>query len=395
MQILKVWDSEYPWDVRAEKVSKALTARGHEVHMVARNRDGRALRESLDECVVHRMRPLRFLGAPLDRAAQFPAFFNPRWTGLIRRTAREHSVQVILVRDLPLALAAIRVGRQIGVPVILDMAENYPAMIRDLWTTSSTTFGDALVRNPRLVEMVEHAVLRRIDHVLVVVEESRERLLSLGVPEERVSVVSNTPTLERIAGHPQGEDGSGPQLRLTYLGLMEEARGVGMAIEAVAIARDNGCDVTLDLIGDGRSLDAFRSKAQQLGLDDTVVRFKGFVPYEDALQEVARADAGLIPHYANESWETTIPNKLFDYMSLGLPVISSSVSPVARLLGETGAGAVFDDRDPEDMARVIVSLTDEERRTAMGRAGRDAIRSRYHWEKDAERLERALERVVS
>ena len=47
MNILKVWDGEYPWDVRTEKVCRALTSRGHSVHMVARNRDGRVLREKL------------------------------------------------------------------------------------------------------------------------------------------------------------------------------------------------------------------------------------------------------------------------------------------------------------------------------------------------------------
>lgn len=403
MQILKVWDSEYPWDVRAEKVCAALTGFGHEVHMVARNRDRRSLQEVLDECVVHRMRPLRTLGGSLDRASQFPAFFNPRWTGLMRRTARAQGVQVILVRDLPLAPAAVRVGREIGVPVVLDMAENYPAMIRDLWTTKSTRFGDFVVRNPRLVEWVERSVLRQIDHVIVVVEESRDRLIRLGVPEDRITVVSNTPSLARVdqGGAPLAsalpgdvEGVSGP-LRVVYLGLMEEARGVGTAIEAVAMALRQEVPVQLELIGDGRSLEAFRQKASELGLTEEAVRFHGFLPYEQALRVVGTADVGLVPHYANESWQTTIPNKLFDYMSLGLPVISSDVTPVKRLLSETGAGEVFADRDPADLARLMGSLSDATRRSKMGRAGSSAIRNRYHWEQDAERLQQAIVDVVA
>jgi glycosyltransferase involved in cell wall biosynthesis len=260
MRILKVWDGEYPWDVRAEKVCQGLTDAGHVVHMVARNRDDRALREELQECTVHRLRPWRLLGPALDAASQFPAFFNPRWVRLMTSVGRRQQVDLILVRDLPLAPTAIYAARRLGVPVALDMAENYPAMMRDLWTTGATRFGDALVRNPRAVEAVERWTLRRIDHTLVVVEESRDRLVALGVPPDRITVVSNTPSLQRLdrldppTRQPAGDGG---RLELVYLGLLETARGVGAAIEAVALCRARGIPVTFSIIGDGRARASF------------------------------------------------------------------------------------------------------------------------------------------
>jgi len=404
MRVLQVWDYEYPWDVRIEKFCRALTGADHHVHLVARNRAGAVPEERMEECTVHRMAPLRALGAKLDAASQFPAFFNPRWLTLINRTARTQGVDVIIVRDIPLALTAIHVARRLRIPVVLDMAENYPAMIRDLWTTRSTKFGDVVVRNPRVVEAVERAVLRSVDHVFVVVEESRNRLVELGIHEGKISIVGNTPPLERLSrfealrSGQSTRDTRGSGLRLSYLGLMEEARGVGLVIEAVALARKRGVDVHLDLVGDGRALGAFRDRASALGLSSEVVRFRGFVPYNEALSELVQADAGLVPHFANESWQTTIPNKLFDYMSLGLPVIASDVTPVARILQETGAGRLFRDRDVEDLTEVFVSLQslkDQGRLAAMGFAGQTAIRSKYHWERDAEQLMLSLDRLVT
>jgi glycosyltransferase involved in cell wall biosynthesis len=393
MRILKVCDGEYPWDVRAEKISHALTDGGHAVHMVARNRDRRASREQLPECTVHRLAAWSLFGTRLDAASQFPAFFNPRWLELIRRVAREERCESILVRDLPLAPTAIAVGRMLRIPVVLDMAENYPAMIRDLWTTASVRFGDAVVRNPRAVEAVERWTVARADHILVVVEESRDRLVSeLGVAAERITVVGNTPSLDRLEPLAEGSRarhsppvGTRP-LEMVYLGRLELARGVGTAIEAVARCRDRGVPVRFSVIGDGRARAEFVAVRDRLGLGEDEVRLLGFIPYQDALRIVSGADVGIIPHFANESWNTTVPNKLFDYMAAGLCVITSDARPAKRVVEQEGAGIWFESGNVESLAQVLERLWREQDAAAYGHRGMRAIRDRWHWENDARRL---------
>lgn len=390
MRILKVFDGEYPWDVRVEKFSLALTKAGHEVHLVARNRGARALREELAEGTVHRLAPWTLLGRNLDAASQFPAFFNPRWFRLMLRVGRSHGCECILVRDLPLAPTAILVGKRLGIPVILDMAENYPAMIHDLWTTGSTRFGDALVRNPRAVEAVERWCLARVSHTFVVVEESRDRLVQdLGVPEARITVVGNTPSLDRLADMPERLVTSAPAsrpLKLVYLGLLEHARGVGTAMEAVARCHDRGVPVHFSIIGDGRARGDFLALRDRLGLGEDQVQLLGFLPYPEALRIVATADAGIIPHLANESWNTTVPNKLFDYMAAGLCVITSDAKPTRRIVEQEGAGYSFESGNAASLGDVIARLWTEGDAAVRGRRGQDAVRERHHWELDEARL---------
>lgn len=387
MTICHVWDGDYPWDVRVEKVSQALTDAGHDVHIVARNRRGLGREERLAEATVHRLK--RLPGAWLNRVTSFPAFFNPRWLSRIHHVARKEGADVILVRDLPLAPTAIRVGRRLGLPVVLDMAENYPAMISALWETGQQKALDVVVRNPRFVKAVENWVLPRVDHILVVVQESGDRLVGLGVPRDRVTVVSNTPPLSRLASTPRVYNGEGP-LQLFYIGLLEAPRGIAELIQAVAATIQGGVKVELHLVGDGRGRDSFHALARRLGLLDTVVHFHGYLPYAEGLAVMARADVGVVPHHANESWNTTIPNKLFDYMAAGLAVLTSPARPAARIVQETGAGLVFQDRDPADAARAISLLADVQTRRRLGNAGRKAIETHYHWEKDAERLKGAI-----
>lgn len=390
-----MWDGDYPWDVRVEKVARSLTDAGHEVHLVARNRDRRTIHESLPEAQVHRLKPWPMLGSRLDRATMFPAFFNPRWVAAVINTARESGADMLMVRDLPLAPTAIWAGRRLGVPVVLDMAENYPAMMRGLWEAGVQRPADTLVRNPRAAAAVERWVLKRIDHVLVVVEESCERLRTLGVPEDCITVVSNTPSLSRLREFAPKVHEDGRPVELIYLGLLEAPRGIGVLIDAVGRARQAGVAARLTILGDGRERRNFEERARALGLDGETVRFLGRVPHSDAMRMLQTADVGVVPHTANESWNTTIPNKLFDYMAVGLAVLTSSAKPAARVVRDSGAGLVFEDGAVGDCAAAIGTLASSRFRARCGANGRHAVLRRFNWERDTARMLGVFDRFAA
>lgn len=395
LRVVYVWDADYPWDIRTEKVCAALVAAGHDVHIVARNKQWKAERERLPEGTVHRMRPWRTLGRRLDAALGFPAFFSPRWRGLIDRVAREVRADAIIVRDLPLCPTAIRTGRALGIPVLLDMAENYPAMMREIWDDGRAKLVDHLVRNPRAVAAVERYCVEHADRVITVVEESAERVIALGADPSRVDVVSNTPSAERAATAVDRRRAPGAPLELVYLGLMEIHRGVGDVLEAVARLRAQGHAVRLTLIGSGRDDTIFKERAAALGLGADAVEFCGYVENREALRRVALADVGLVPHRASEAWNTTIPNKLFDYMAVGLPVVASDAVPVARVLRETGAGESYRSGDVEALTRALARMLDPAHRLAAGEAGRRAVREQHNWEASTATLLAGLDAAVA
>jgi glycosyltransferase involved in cell wall biosynthesis len=393
--ILYIWDSDYPWDIRTEKICRALVGLGYAVHIAARNRARNLEREVLPEGEVHRLGPLNALPPAFNTLTSFPAFFNPRWVRLIRRIIREQRPDIIMVRDLPLCPLAIRAAWGAGVPVVLDMAENYPAMIRAIWDAKRQRPWDVAVRNPRIVEWVERWCLPRLDAVLVVVEESGDRLVRLGVSADRIALVSNTPPRARALGdgRPYRPLDRRQPLEVVYLGLMEIPRGVKELLEAAAMLAQDA-PIRLTLIGDGRDLDLLKNHAEKLGLSRDVVRFLGRVPNPEALRLVASADVGVVPHHADEAWNTTIPNKLFDYMAAGLPVVSSNAVPCRRILETSGAGLVYASGDARDLARALTALRDAEARRKYGSAGRAAIAERWHWERSVAALEECLGRLA-
>jgi glycosyltransferase involved in cell wall biosynthesis len=396
MVICKIWDADYPWDVRVEKVCQSLRQK-HEVHLVCRNTKRRARYEEADGIYIHRLPFIPLNLGWLNRVIGFPAFFNPVWIFAVWRVVRRYRASVIVVRDLPLALTALMVGRWMGIPVTLDMAENYPAMMEDLWDRKFRLM-NYFVRNPALVRLVEKICMRYVDHILVVVEESRRRLIELGLPPEKISVVMNTPTLERFNGvnsrAPTSTAQKGQEkLTLIYLGLLEWPRGLETAIRAIHKVRPVLPEIKLVIVGSGRDEGYFKALVKELRLTENV-QFLGWLEYREAIDHVASADIGLVPHHATASWNTTIPNKLFDYMSMGKPVIVSNARPTERIVTEENCGIVFNEQDPKALGDAILRLSDQSVRESQGERGKDAVIKKYNWSVDEERLFRALEKVT-
>ena len=353
MRVLYVWDADYPWDVRTEKVCLALTQAGHSVVIAARNKQGRPRSEALPEGLVERLPAFRVPGGSW---LSFPAFLNPIWLRHVRRVGLRHRVDVVIVRDLPLAPAAVLASGGKW-PVVMDMAENYPAMMADIWTDGRAKPLDVLLRNPRIVAAVERRTLRHLAHIITVVEESSQRVVRLGVPEDRVSVVSNTPPTGSVVVAPSPR-APGEPLRIVYLGLMEKHRGVEELLAATTELVTAGVESVLEMVGDGRDYEPLRRRAAELGLTAPRVIFHGRLPHTDAIAVLRRGHVGVVPHHARESWNTTIPNKLFDYMAAGLAVVSSDAVPAARVIKETGAGLVFRSGDSRDLAEKLTQLLD-------------------------------------
>ena len=391
MIITYVWDADYPWDIRADKVCTTLVEAGHEVHIACRNLARKPLRDEYHGAQIHRLPYLPRWAGRLNAVASFPAYFSPLWVRHIERVARESRSELIIARDLPMAPAAIRVARRLGIPSILDMAECYPELIRCAWQFEGRSLVNYFVRNPKLADRVERRVLRDIDHVWVMVEESRDRLLRMGVPAAKVTIVSNTPVAPRFL--PPAARKSGDPLRLVYVGLLNPSRGLDTALDAVARYAQEDRDVELVVIGTGKAEKALHEQARRLGIADRV-RFLGWVDNAKVPALLAQADVGVVPHHKCTHWDTTIPNKLFDYMAAGIPVLVSNATPMKRIVEETGCGLVYDDYDLAGFAAAIRAFRDPARRRAMAQKGMDAVAGRYNWSHETKALLSSLDAVA-
>ena len=394
MVICHIWDADYPWDIRVEKVCQSLQV-NHEVHLVCRNEKRSPRHEVLDGTIIHRLPSLpRWLG-PCHMILGLPFFFNPAWLRAVWSTVKRSRADLILVRDIPLALTAILVGRWYNIPVLLDLAENYPAMLEDQRLYSPKSFIGRMVRHPGLAKIVEKTVLRLVDHIIVVVEESRDRLVDMGIDPGRITIITNTPPLDRWSEDYAAKTSSDVRdpAHFVYLGNLDGSRGLDTAIKAVGLLKDRGHHVKLSIIGTGPNIELHRKLAEGQGVADRVA-ITGRLEFSKVQKIMMEANVGLIPHYSTASWNSTIPNKLFDFMSMAKPVVVSNARPTERIVEEVQCGIVFKERDAEALAAAMMAMEDKALRDRFGKQGREAFVKKYNWTVDEQRLFESLDSAV-
>lgn len=381
MNIVVVWDGDYPWDIRVDKICSSLVGAGHHLHVACRNLGRKPLEDKYNGASIHRLPWLPKWVGKLNDAVSFPAFFNPFWLWHIYGVAKQKRADLIIVRDLPMALGAIGVARRLGIPCVLDMAECYPEMLRCTWQFEGRSFRNYFLRNPKLADYVERLALKNIDEVWVMIEEARDRLLRMHVPAAKIVQISNTPVVSRFTSGSARPENDNRRYRLVYVGLLNPSRGVDTVIEAVADYTSLHQDFEFVIAGSGKAEARLKKKVVDLNLTKWV-KFLGWVDNARVPELIASADVGIVAHYRCSHWDNTIPNKLFDYMAAGKAVIVSDVLPMKRIVTEAQCGMVYQDHDIKALSRILDAMRDPCLRDRFGQNGRAAVEHRFNWEEE-------------
>ena len=134
-------------------------------------------------------------------------------------------------------------------------------------------------------------------------------------------------------------------------------RGGEELIEAISITGN----VSLMIIGSGDQFGILREKVTKLGLTDRI-KFIPVLPWKSLMKYTRSADAGLsLDKNSNLNYSFSLPNKLFDYISAGIPVIASDLPEISRILRDYNCGLLIPDVNPPEISKAIIKLRDNSR----------------------------------
>ena len=172
--------------------------------------------------------------------------------------------------------------------------------------------------------------------------------------------------------------------QVTYIGGLSEERGLFEMIDAIEIVNRTQ-PVTLMLGGPYQPESLRAEAAKRPGWAH--VEDLGWLNRREVAAVMGSSRTGLLIFLPVPNHIDSNPNKLFEYMASGLPMITSDFTAWAPFVSEIGSGLMVDPERPEAIAEAILwILSHPEEAAEMGTRGRAAFEARFTWEREAERL---------
>ena len=252
-------------------------------------------------------------------------------------------------------VAALRVGRRCGVPVVYEC--------RAFWEDAAADHGTGAAWGPRyrLSRALETWVFRRSDAVTCICEGLRADIVARGIPESKVTVVPNGVDLQRFAyGVPRDETlaaelGLNEHTVFGFLGSFYAYEGLASAIRALPEIIREVPRVRLLLVGGGPEEESLRCLAAALDLGSQVV-FTGRVPNAEVHRYYGLVDILLYPRSSMRLTDLVTPLKPLEAMAQGILVLASDVGGHRELIRDGETGHLFPADRPDALAAAAVAL---------------------------------------
>lgn len=368
-KIFYIWKSPYPWDVRVEKICSALVEFAYDVYIICLWGGEEKEREQINNVNVIRV-------GYKDNLKKFlPIPYNPFWKKSLIKLIEELNPDLIINREIILADISGKLAKKYNIPIIIDMAENYPAAMK-LWKKYSNSFLKRLIYHKiDLPTWLERESLKYMNGVIVVCDENGERIKDKYNYKNKIVTIYNTPSKDffnfkrfelnreftTIAYHGY----------INYERNLEKCLNVGRKFEKLRF----------EVWGSGIILEELMLKFK----DFSNIEFKGEYKLSDLKEIIQNTDIGILPYSLNEHIHNTISNKLFDYMACGIPILTSEANAMINLINKYEIG-YYRDFENEDSIYNTFSEISKLEWQSKGKNGFNIFQKKFNWENDKLKL---------
>lgn len=321
------------------------------------------------------------------RAGAFEAF--------VQEKVLEHEFDVLHVHDFPLLRAGCNAAKRNRAPVVYDSHEFYP--VQSCFTPD---------QQKRFLEL-ERKLVRSCHSVITVNPYIAKMMAKAHAIAEPLVLLNATPRLpfapfnepQAVQTRLEARRKARTALSLpadafifVYQGWISPERNLESMIRAM---KDVPQPAVLVIVGYGDHVAVLRQIANDLGLGDRVI-FYGRVESEDLPSLTAVSDVGVIPYLAvDEMHRYCSPNKLFEFVSAGIPIIASDLPYLRDVIGGYDIGWLCDTGTPETLAQTMREAISEKQ--VFGRFESNMTRAQddLNWDVEEKKLFQLYDRLAA
>lgn len=352
-----------PGGTRSYWISRALVERGHKVVMVTSTskyhpEPGVVMRDGIE---VHYIR--NDYDNSMSKVTKVKSFCR----FLIESTQeamKQKDVDMVFATSTPLTVG--------GVALALKRLKKWPYVfeVRDLWPEFPIQVG--AIRNGMIIKLLrafERRIYQRANHVVALSPGMKDGVVAAGTSEEKVTMVPNMSKPDEFYPHEPdmtvaekfGIDTS--KFNIIHFGSMGVANGLTYIIETAKLCAERGMDdVRFIFMGQGATESKLKELTEKYGLKN--VQFLGNHPMKTVIEVVNLCDASITSFKNLPILKTNSPNKLFDSLSAGKPIIVNSAGWTKDLVENDNCGFYVDPDNPADFEEKIFRYKNDSRQLA-------------------------------
>jgi glycosyltransferase involved in cell wall biosynthesis len=379
-----------PFDRRVWLECQTLAEAGYQVAVVCPKGRGDPSRAVLEGVELYKYRPYAPGGSKASFVAEYLySFLATLWLSLqAARKGRIYAVQACNPPDIfwPIGLAFRAL---FGSRFVFDHHDLCPELYESRFPDGPKAVRSALLfLERRTVATADHVIETNDSYRAVDIERNgaapqRSTVVRTGPDPNHLKPVAPVPELRRGRRH-----------LVAYIGVMGPQDGVDIAIQVadVVVHELGRHDISFTLMGSGDSWQDLLALRDKLGLEG-YVEMTGRVPDETVAAVLSTADIGISPDPKNPLNDVSTMNKTMEYMAFALPVVAFDLRETRVSAGEAGVYAT--PNNVHEMAKLLVELVDDEdRRKAMGAAGRARVESQLAWQHQAVRYRAVYDNLL-
>lgn len=203
----------------------------------------------------------------------------------------------------------------------------------------------------RLVKAIEQYFIKKVDLVLTT-GEMDSAFLEKFYGINNTLVIRNIPLLQKPSRRIDFREEYGipaDKIILLYQGVLLEGRGIPLIMRAMRQVENS----VLLILGDGEQKHNFQKLATELGVNDRII-FAGTIQQSELINYTSGADIGLsLIENISISYYHALPNKLFEYIMAGLPVLSSDLPQMKKIIDDYNVGETVDILNENNIVDVL------------------------------------------
>jgi len=244
-----------------------------------------------------------------------------------------------------------------------------------------------------MAKLVEGKTLKHADRVLVINERLKTFVIKIGANPERTSVVRGGVDFAQFGqiSHNKVRIQHGIEkddIVLFFMGWLYNFSGLREVTLELAKTKDS--NLKLLIVGEGDAFNELQKIRERHNLQNRVI-LAGKKPYQEIPSFIAASDICLLPAHNNEVMRHIVPIKLYEYMAMGKPVISTRLPGVVKEFAYDN-GVVYVNR-PEEVVKKASELIANENLDELGAKARRFV-EKYSWDKITDEFENILKEVI-